>query len=55
MNGPCGKLAHRLKVVFGPGTFVNEAANQIDEQLAGQTKQAEGAGQAGRSRRRWPH
>ena len=42
MNGPCGKLAHGhpVKVVFGPGTFVNEAANQIDEQLASQSKQA---------------
>jgi uncharacterized protein len=27
--GPCGQLAraHTVKVVFGPGTFVNEAAN----------------------------
>ncbi len=30
-----------MKVVFGPGTFVNEAAGQIDEQLASQSKQAE--------------
>jgi uncharacterized protein len=43
VNGPCGKLAHGhpVKVVFGPGTFVNEAANQIDEQLASQSKQAD--------------
>lgn len=43
VNGPCGRLAraHTVKVVLGPGTFVNEAANQIDEQLAQQTKQAE--------------
>jgi hydrophobe/amphiphile efflux-3 (HAE3) family protein len=42
-NGPCGQLAraHTVKVVFGPGTFVNEAANQIDEQLATETRQAE--------------
>jgi uncharacterized protein len=42
-NGPCGALARArtVKVVLGPGTFVNEAANQIDEQLAQQTKQAE--------------
>jgi hydrophobe/amphiphile efflux-3 (HAE3) family protein len=42
-NGPCGQLARAraVKVVFGPGTFVNEAASQIDEQLAAQTKQAE--------------
>ncbi|MCW3028739.1 MAG: superfamily protein-like exporter, partial [Solirubrobacterales bacterium] len=43
VNGPCGRLAraHTVKVVFGPGTFVNEAANQIDEQLLTQTRQAE--------------
>jgi predicted RND superfamily exporter protein len=43
VSGPCGKLAHGhpVKVVFGPGTFVNEAADQIDEQLASQSKQAE--------------
>jgi hypothetical protein len=42
-NGPCGQLARArtIKVVFGPGTFINEAANQIDEQLASQTKQAQ--------------
>ncbi|HEY3959449.1 MAG TPA: MMPL family transporter [Solirubrobacteraceae bacterium] len=42
-NGPCGQLAkaRTVKVVFGPGTFINEAATQIDEQLAAQTKQAE--------------
>jgi hydrophobe/amphiphile efflux-3 (HAE3) family protein len=42
-DGPCGQLAraHTVKVVFGPGTFVNEAANQIDEQLANQTAQAQ--------------
>jgi hydrophobe/amphiphile efflux-3 (HAE3) family protein len=41
-NGPCGQLARArtVKVVLGPGTFVNEAANQIDEQLALQSKQA---------------
>jgi predicted RND superfamily exporter protein len=43
VNGPCGQLgrAKTVKVVFGPGTFVNEAANQIDEQLSGETKRAE--------------
>ncbi len=42
-GGPCGALgrAHTVKVVLGPGTFVNEAADQIDEQLARETKQAE--------------
>src|SRR5262249_8409193 len=41
--GPCGQLARAktVKVVLGPGTFVNEAADQIDEQLSAQTKQAE--------------
>jgi hydrophobe/amphiphile efflux-3 (HAE3) family protein len=51
-GGPCGQLARlrSVKVVFGPGTFVNEAANQIDEQLAAQTRQAEvEAGQAERA------
>ena len=42
-SGPCGQLARAktIKVVFGPGTFINEAANQIDEQLAAETQQAE--------------
>jgi predicted RND superfamily exporter protein len=42
-RGPCGQLAkaHSVKVVFGPGTFINEAVDQIDEQLANETKQAE--------------
>ncbi|MGH2902263.1 MAG: MMPL family transporter, partial [Solirubrobacteraceae bacterium] len=42
-SGPCGQLARArtVKVVFGPGTFINEAAEQIDEQLSIQTKQAE--------------
>ena len=31
----------RSRSCSGPGTFINEAANQIDEQLASQTKQAE--------------
>jgi len=54
-NGPCGQLAHDhpVKVVFGPGTFVNEAATQIDEQLTEQTKQAQTqAAQAERTVRR---
>ncbi len=42
-NGPCGQLAkaRTVKVVFGPGTFVNEAVTQIDEQLAAQSRQAQ--------------
>jgi predicted RND superfamily exporter protein len=43
VNGPCGELARMksVKVVFGPGTFINEAANQIDEQLSDGSRQAE--------------
>jgi predicted RND superfamily exporter protein len=42
-SGPCGQLqrAHTVKVVIGPGTFVNEAAMRINEQLAAETKQAQ--------------
>ncbi len=42
-SGPCGQLARArtVKVVFGPGTFINEATSQIDEQFAAQSKQAE--------------
>ena len=34
-RGPCARLAATkpAKVVFGPGTFINEAVGQIDEQL----------------------
>jgi uncharacterized protein len=47
-RGPCGQLAKAkaVKVVLGPGTFVNEAAEQIDEQLTSQTKQAEAQARA---------
>ncbi|MGA2452478.1 MAG: MMPL family transporter [Solirubrobacteraceae bacterium] len=43
VNGPCGRLARAktVKVVFGPGTFLNEAAEQINKQLALETRQAE--------------
>ena len=42
-NGPCGRLARArtVKVVLGPGTFVNEAAEQVSEQLSAQTRQAQ--------------
>jgi uncharacterized protein len=42
-NGPCGQLARAktVKVVFGPGTFLNEAASQTDELLTIETHQAE--------------
>ncbi len=42
-NGPCGQLTHgkEVKVVFGPGTFLNEAALQVDDALATRSAQAE--------------
>jgi hypothetical protein len=43
VDGPCGQLARArtIKVVFGPGTFLNEAAERIDEQLVAETHHAE--------------
>ncbi|HEY5192781.1 MAG TPA: MMPL family transporter [Solirubrobacteraceae bacterium] len=42
-NGPCGQLVRSktVKVVFGPGTFLNEAALQVGEALASRSAQAE--------------
>ncbi len=42
-SGPCGQLTRgkAVKVVFGPGTFINEAALQIDKALAARGAQAE--------------
>jgi hydrophobe/amphiphile efflux-3 (HAE3) family protein len=42
-NGPCGQLARAktVKVVFGPGTFLNEAAEQIDKLLTSATSRAD--------------
>jgi uncharacterized protein len=42
-HGPCAKLARAgtVKVVLGPGTFVNEAAEQIGAGLIAQNRQAE--------------
>jgi predicted RND superfamily exporter protein len=42
-SGPCGQLAHdkAVKVVFGPGTFLNEAALQVVGALASRSAQAE--------------
>jgi hydrophobe/amphiphile efflux-3 (HAE3) family protein len=42
-DGPCAQLARAgtVKVVFGPGTFLNEATQQINEQLTVQTHQAQ--------------
>jgi predicted RND superfamily exporter protein len=42
-NGPCGQLGRlgTVKVVIGPGTFVNEAVEQIDQLLIVQGTRAE--------------
>ena len=42
-DGPCAQLARTkpAKVVFGPGTFLNEAIGQIQDQFAAETKAAE--------------
>jgi uncharacterized protein len=42
-DGPCAQLARAktVKVAFGPGTFLSEAAEQIGKQLAGETHLAE--------------
>ena len=42
-DGPCAQLARAktVKVVFGPGTFLNEAAEQIGKQLSHETHLAE--------------
>ena len=46
VNGPCGQLAKlgTVKVVFGPGTFLNEAAEQIEQKLTGLNKSAAESG-----------
>jgi hydrophobe/amphiphile efflux-3 (HAE3) family protein len=43
VNGPCGKLDRlgTVKVVFGPGTFLNEAAKQLSGQLVIQNQESE--------------
>jgi hydrophobe/amphiphile efflux-3 (HAE3) family protein len=43
VHGPCAQIARAgtVKVVLGPGTFINEAAEQINEQLTVQSRQAE--------------
>ncbi len=42
VGGPCGQLAraHTVRAVVGPGTFLNEAASQIDKELKREEKQA---------------
>ena len=51
-GGPCGRLAATkpVQVVFGPGTFLNEAVGQIQDQFTAQTPAARRAGQAGGGR-----
>ena len=41
-KGPCGALAraHTVKAVIGPGTFINEAATELDTQLQARNAQA---------------
>ena len=43
LGGPCGQLARlgTVKVVFGPGTFLNEAVEQLSRQLELQNKASE--------------
>src|SRR4051795_6984983 len=40
-NGPCAQLAKTkpVKIVFGPGTFINESVGQIDDEFQTQTQQ----------------
>jgi hydrophobe/amphiphile efflux-3 (HAE3) family protein len=46
LNGPCARLGSlgTVKVVFGPGTFLNEAVARIDQQLSGLNAQANARG-----------
>ncbi len=50
VNGPCGQIArmHAVKVVIGPATFIEEAAEEIDGQLAGRRKSVEAQAAAAR-------
>lgn len=45
IDGPCGQLVRlkTVKVVLGPGTFINEAAEEISNELSSQQAQAEAA------------
>jgi hydrophobe/amphiphile efflux-3 (HAE3) family protein len=60
-NGPCAQLARSkpAKVVFGPGTFLNEAVGQIQDQLGAQTSaekvQAQQAAKEARAAARRQH
>jgi hypothetical protein len=41
-TGPCAQLARTkpVKIVFGPGTFINESVGQIDDEFVRQQQQA---------------
>jgi uncharacterized protein len=60
-SGPCARLARTkpVKVVFGPGTFLNEAVGQIQDQFAAESgakaAQAERAAKAARALARSQH
>jgi uncharacterized protein len=60
-RGPCARLARTkpVKVVFGPGTFLNEAVGQIQDQFAAESgakaAQAERAAKAARALARSQH
>jgi hydrophobe/amphiphile efflux-3 (HAE3) family protein len=53
-RSPCGRLAalHAVRVVYGPGTFINSAVNELTSQLQTQTRararQADRASRAAR-------
>ena len=42
-SGPCAQLARTkpVKVVYGPGTFINASVSQISDQFTAQTRQAQ--------------
>jgi predicted RND superfamily exporter protein len=60
-NGPCARFAKTkpVQVVFGPGTFLNEAVGQIQDQFAAESgakaAQAERAAKAARALARSQH
>jgi hydrophobe/amphiphile efflux-3 (HAE3) family protein len=60
-SGPCARLARTkpVKVVFGPGTFLNEAVGQIQDQFVAESgakaAQAERAAKAARALARSQH
>jgi hydrophobe/amphiphile efflux-3 (HAE3) family protein len=60
-SGPCARLARSkpAKVVFGPGTFLNEAIGQIQDQFSAETSaraaQAQRAAKAARALARAQH